>query len=122
LSSMSPTIVLRGGKPILAVGAAGGPTIISQTLWTILQAVDFGRSPADALAQPRLHHQWRPDELVMESTWNSGVVEAVRSRGHSVRSVKRLGAAQAVGRTDAGLEAASDPRLHGSGTVWREGE
>ena len=66
LSSMSPTLVLRDGQPILSVGAAGGPTIISQTLLAILRVIDFKKSPREALAAPRLHHQWKPDELHAE--------------------------------------------------------
>ena len=96
LSSMSPTVVLRNGEPILAVGAAGGPTIISQTLLSILGVVDFGFGPAEALARPRLHHQWLPDELVVEQSWDGAVVESLRRRGHKVRTVRGLGAAQAA--------------------------
>src|SRR6185369_2032458 len=66
LSSMSPTIVLREGKPILAVGAAGGPTIISQTVLALTGVLDLGLTLDTALAQPRLHHQWRPDEVRLE--------------------------------------------------------
>lgn len=119
LSSMSPTIATRNGDPFLAVGAAGGPTIISQTLLAVVQAIDFGKTPHEALAQPRLHHQWKPDEVVLEAGWNDGVAAELRRRGHSVREVRRLGAAQAVGKVGDHLEAASDPRLEGQGTVWR---
>ena len=56
LSSMSPTIVLRDGKPIFTIGAAGGPTIITQVVLAIIQVVDFGKSPAEALVQARFHH------------------------------------------------------------------
>ena len=66
LSSMSPTIVLRGDQPVLAVGAAGGPTIISQTLLAIVNVLDFGMDLPAALAAPRFHHQWSPDELKIE--------------------------------------------------------
>jgi gamma-glutamyltranspeptidase/glutathione hydrolase len=123
LSSMSPTLVLERGQPVLALGAAGGPTIISQTLMAIVQAVDFGRSPGDALAQPRVHHSWTPDELVLEDGWAAGTAADLGARGHRVREVRRLGAAQVVGRVGGpggALEAAADPRLDGSGLVWRE--
>lgn len=119
LSSMSPTIVLRDGEPILAVGAAGGPTIISQTVLAVIQVVDFGRTPGEALAQPRLHQQWKPDEVVIEKGWGTSTLDALRQRGHVVREVNRLGAAQAVGRVGGHLEAAADPRLDGQGAVWR---
>ena len=119
LSSMSPTIAARNGEPFLAVGAAGGPTIISQTLLALIHTIDFGRSPSEALAQPRLHHQWKPDEILLESGWQDGVAGELRRRGHAVKEVRRLGAAQAVGRIAGHLEAAADPRLEGQGAVWR---
>ena len=116
LSSMSPTIVLRNGLPILCVGAAGGPTIISQTVLAILRTVDFGLPVAEALAQPRFHHQWRPDELQVERSLGSEAVEALRRMGHRVVEVPSLGAAQAVGMAPAGLglTGSADPRSEGS--------
>src|SRR5204862_5785313 len=60
LSSMSPTIALKDGKPILALGAAGGPTIISQTVLNLVGVLDLGLRLDEALAQPRIHQQWRP--------------------------------------------------------------
>lgn len=115
LSSMSPTLVLKGGQPILAVGAAGGPTIISQTLLAIIDTVDFGLPLDQALAQPRFHHQWRPDELRMERTVRPEVVRELERRGHHLKLVEALGATQAVGRERGGdkLTGASDPRGEG---------
>ncbi|MFM8879350.1 MAG: gamma-glutamyltransferase [Verrucomicrobiota bacterium] len=119
LSSMSPTLVLKDGRPILSVGAAGGPTIISQTLLAILRTIDFGKAPREALAAPRLHHQWKPDELHVEKAWGPAVIEGLRRRGHTVVVDASLGAAQAVGRDAAGRWSASaDPRGEGSSGVW----
>ncbi len=68
LSSMSPTIVLdREGTPVLTCGAAGGPRIINAVLQTILGCLDRDLDMAQALAAPRIHHQWRPDELLVET-------------------------------------------------------
>lgn len=117
LSSMSPTLVLRGGEPVLAVGAAGGPTIISQTVLAIVRFVDFQKTPADAIAAPRFHHQWRPDELILESGWDAGTEAALKSLGHAVRRITSLGAAQAVGAGATGVAASGDPRVDGVGTV-----
>lgn len=114
LSSMSPTLVLRNGQPVFSAGAAGGPTIISQTLLAVVQTVDFGRPPAEALAQPRLHHQWRPDEIVLEQGWPAGTAAELRRRGHVVREVRSLGAAQAIGTDGGRLVPAADPRVQGS--------
>ncbi len=118
LSSMSPTVVLRGGKPVLSVGAAGGPTIISQTLLAIVRVVDFGHDTRGALRAPRFHHQWRPDVLKMEKGWGEGVIAELRRRGHTVEVIGELGATQAVGRGDDGrFEAAADPRIPGQGAT-----
>jgi gamma-glutamyltranspeptidase/glutathione hydrolase len=114
LSSMSPTIVLKDGKPILSVGAAGGPTIISQTLLAILRTVDFGKSPREALAGARLHHQWKPDELHVEAAFGDAVIAELRKRGHQVVVEQSLGAAQAVGLApDGGFLGSADPRGEG---------
>ena len=119
LSSMSPALVLRDGQPILSVGAAGGPTIISQTVLAILRVIDFKKSPREALAAPRLHHQWKPDELHVERAWGDAVIAELRRRGHKVSVDASLGAAQAVGRDAQGQwSAAADPRGEGAAGVW----
>jgi gamma-glutamyltranspeptidase/glutathione hydrolase len=115
---MSPTVVLRDGRPILSVGAAGGPTIISQTLLAIVRVVDFGHTPREALKAPRFHHQWKPDVLKLEDAWSPAVADELTRRGHRVERVHELGATQAVGfGSDGKFEAASDPRVPGSGAT-----
>ena len=115
LSSMCPTIVLKDGKPIFSVGAAGGPTIISQTVLAIVNVIDFGMSVDRALAQPRFHHQWRPDELKIERKVGAEVVAELKKRGHRVVSVESLGAAQAMSfdAKSSAFSGCSDPRLSG---------
>ena len=117
LSSMSPTIVLRNGKPVLSLGAAGGPTIISQTVINLINVIDHGMSIHDALAFPRIHHQWKPNELKVESLPANGIEELER-KGHTVKVVKGAGAAQIVFQSDQGFEAAHDPRLEGKAAGW----
>ncbi len=114
LSSMSPTIVLKDGKPVLAVGAAGGPTIISQTVLAIIRTIDFGMTPKAALAAPRFHHQWRPNELRVEQSIPNSVAKELEKRGHKVVRVTSMGVSQAV-RVSAkgGFDGASDPRVEG---------
>ena len=63
LSSMTPTIVLKDGKPFLALGSPGGPTIINTVLEVIVNVIDFGMNVQDAVDWPRFHHQWMPDVL-----------------------------------------------------------
>ncbi|MBC8244622.1 MAG: gamma-glutamyltransferase [Verrucomicrobia bacterium] len=115
LSSMSPTIVLRDGKPVFTVGAAGGPTIITQVLLAIIHVVDFGKSPAEALGQARFHHQWKPDRLLVEKALGQAAIDALRAKGHTVEAVNTLGAAQAIGLGQAGklFSGSPDPRGRG---------
>ncbi len=116
LSSMSPTIILDAqGKPRLTCGAAGGPRIINATLQCILRVLDSGMSIGEALAAPRVHHQWSPDRLLMEPTWPQAVVDQVAKRGHMIAPRGNVAVAQAIERTSDGkLTAATDPRIAGS--------
>lgn len=118
LSSMSPTLVFKDGRPILSVGAAGGPTIISQTLLAILGVVDFGLSVHDALAAPRFHHQWSPDLLQIEASVSDEVVSKLTAMGHRVQRVPSLGACQAVGFDGSHFSASHDPRVQGQSRAW----
>ena len=120
LSSMSPTIVLKDGQPILAVGAAGGPTIISQTLLAIVNTVDFGMNVEAAVGGARFHHQWAPDELRIEEGVDAAVLKALRMRGHAVSAVRAFGVCQAVAREpgQAIFSGASDPRGGGEAAGW----
>ncbi len=115
LSSMSPTIVLKDGKPVLAIGAAGGPTIITQVLLGIVGTIDFGLDPAAALAQPRFHHQWVPDEIKIERKFPKAEREKLEAMGHELNDVSRFGAAQmiAMDPESGELTGASDPRVSG---------
>ena len=66
LSSMTPTIVVKDGKPWLVLGSPGGPTIINTVLQVILGAIDFHRDVEAAVAAPRMHQQWMPDVAYVE--------------------------------------------------------
>jgi gamma-glutamyltranspeptidase/glutathione hydrolase len=118
LSSMSPTVVLKDGKPILAVGAAGGPTIITQTLLAIIHTIDYGRPLKEALAQPHFHHQWAPDQIRIEKKVGEKVLAELRRRGHALKVYNRMGATQAVSLRDGKFEAAHDPRLRGKAVAY----
>jgi len=113
LSSMSPTIVLKDGQPLLSVGAAGGPTIISQTVLAIVNVVDFGMNIETALNQPRFHHQWRPDELRIEKRVPAEVRQKLEKLGHKLNVVESMGAAQAVAIESGKLAGVADPRSEG---------
>ena len=123
LSSMSPTMVLdQSRQPILTAGAAGGPRIINATLQVLLRVLDGGCSVAEAVAAPRVHHQWRPDQLLFEDQIGVGtpweITPAIRDRltalGHPLKASGALAISQAIHRQSNRLEAAHDPRAHGS--------
>lgn len=115
LSSMSPTIVLKEGRPVLSLGAAGGPTIISQVVLAIVRAVDFEMPLDAAIRAPRFHHQWRPDRLLMESAWPQSVRDRLAAMGHEIETTTEMGAAQAVALDTDGSEfqGVADPRAEG---------
>jgi gamma-glutamyltranspeptidase/glutathione hydrolase len=97
LSSMSPTIVLDArGRPILTVGAAGGPKIITQVALAIVRQIDLGQSLPEAVAGPRFHHQWRPNKVSYEKDFAEGYVNALRQRGHELEEIDSGGITQAV--------------------------
>lgn len=115
LSSMSPTIVLNeSGQPLMSVGAAGGPKIISQVLRAILSIIDQKMTPAEALAQKRFHHQWRPDSLMVEKGTPEATIDALRNLGHTVDYLPSAALVQVIKRdTNGEFTAVHDPRVEG---------
>ncbi len=118
LSSMAPTIVLRDGQPILALGAAGGPTIITQTVLNLHHILDRGLTLDAALAAPRFHHQWTPDELRLEKAWPPAVMDSLKSLGHTLAPASLMGASNGVGFFDGQFIGVSEPRLPGEALAW----
>lgn len=117
---MSPTIVLQNGEPVLSVGAAGGPTIITQVAQALLWSLDENLPPREALNQPRIHHQWKPVSLKVESTLSGQIREQLQIKGHVLDEVSTMGATQLIRRnpeTNA-FEATADPRGHGQALGW----
>jgi gamma-glutamyltranspeptidase/glutathione hydrolase len=116
LSSMTPTILVKDGKPFMITGSPGGPRIITTTLLTILNVVDYGMDVQQAVAAPRFHHQWVPDKLFVEPEFSADVVEALRMRGHDVQvSPRHWSSAQSiVVDPETGIRfGGSDPRADG---------
>jgi gamma-glutamyltranspeptidase/glutathione hydrolase len=115
LSSMSPTIVLENGRPVMTVGAAGGPRIISQSLLTIVRHLDLGTSLFDAVAAPRFHHQWRPDRLMVERNFDPGLASRLERRGHNVLKLDYVGVTQAIAfdRVNKQFVGVHDPQVDG---------
>jgi gamma-glutamyltranspeptidase/glutathione hydrolase len=116
LSSMTPTIVVRDGQLSFVTGSPGGPRIISATLLTVLNWLRLGMDAQAAINAPRFHHQWLPDEAVVEELFSPGMEEALQVRGYSVKRKGHIGLVNAIGidaKTGERLGAA-DPRDHGS--------
>ncbi|HLB01421.1 MAG TPA: gamma-glutamyltransferase, partial [Bacteroidota bacterium] len=88
LSSMSPTILVKNGKPVLILGARGGARIISAVLQVILAVVDFDMAPGPAVSAPRFHHQWNPDTLLFEHGAITPEISAdLLRRGHHLHEL-----------------------------------
>jgi gamma-glutamyltranspeptidase / glutathione hydrolase len=114
LSSMTPTIVLKGGKPYLVTGSPGGSRIITTALQVILNAIDFRMDVAAAVAAPRIHHQWLPDEVNAEQAVPAETVRGLEQLGHTVVRRPNWGSANSIMVTPDGLAGAADPRSRGA--------
>ena len=89
LSSMTPTIVLKEGKPVMAFGARGGPKIITAVFQTLVNVIDFEMTLQEAVNAPRFHHQWIPDELLYEKNcFSEDVQNNLQSKGHILKERK----------------------------------
>lgn len=109
LSSMAPTIVLRDGRPVLAIGASGGPRIITAVAQVALDVMS-GEPLHDALSAPRLHHQWQPDEVCFDREPPRHVREKLALRGHKLSEKRKTAAVQAIQlHADGTMVGASDP-------------
>ncbi|HKQ89390.1 MAG TPA: gamma-glutamyltransferase [Blastocatellia bacterium] len=116
LSSMTPTIVLKDGKLLFAVGSPGGPTIINTVTQVIVNIIDHGMNIQQAIDWPRVHHQWMPDQIVYEPYGLvPDVLNRLKSMGHQFGNQRYMGDAEGVMievNTDVRL-GGSDPRLDG---------
>lgn len=116
LSSMTPTIIDKDGQLFMVSGSPGGPRIISTTLLTILNVIDWGMDPQAAAAAPRYHHQWDPNKIRVEPEFSAEVISSLEARGHTVEpSPRRWSAAEVIvvdPRTGRHLGGA-DPRTDG---------
>ncbi|HET9370521.1 MAG TPA: gamma-glutamyltransferase [Vicinamibacterales bacterium] len=97
LSSMTPTIVARNGKPVLITGSPGGRTIINTVLTVVLYVTAWERTGREAVDAPRMHHQWLPDRLTIETNGVSDeVLAALKALGHDARAQGSQGSAQTI--------------------------
>jgi gamma-glutamyltranspeptidase/glutathione hydrolase len=114
LSSMTPTIVLKDGKPFLVTGSPGGSRIITTVLQIVVDVIDRGMSIAEAVSTPRLHHQWVPDEVIAERGTAPDIVQALEARGDRVLVRRPVTSANSIMLTPDGMVGAADPRTRGA--------
>ena len=112
LSSMTPTIVEKDGALFLVLGAPGGSTIITAVLQTFLNVTEFNMPIDEAVAAPRFHHQWLPDEIKVEPTaLDTTVRQKLWDMGHHLKEVNRMAVVKAIHVLPNGkLHGAGDPR------------
>ncbi|HEY5306844.1 MAG TPA: gamma-glutamyltransferase [Pseudolabrys sp.] len=114
LSSMTPSIVLKDGKPFLITGSPGGSRIITAVLQVIMNVIDFHMPVDQAVAAPRLHNQWQPDQTFVEPGFAPDVLDALRARGHSIVATQHFGSTNSIEVTPGGYVGAADPRTRGA--------
>ena len=123
VSSMSPVLVSKNGQPLLMTGSPGGSKIISANMQMVLNVVEFGMNIADAAVAPRIHHQWKPDVLEIESGISPDTVSRLIDRGQNINFSQRsagMGSLQTVMWQDGIFYGYSDPRRPGAGAVGVE--
>ena len=115
LSSMTPTVVLKDNKPFLVVGTPGGTTIPTSVFQTLVNILEFGQSPLDAVNNPKFHHQWLPDQLMVEKDFPVDVIRAMENMGYKVTNRGVIGRTEVIqlnwkGKKLINLEAVADKR------------
>ena len=113
LSSMTPTIVLKDGKPYLVTGSPGGSRIITAVLQVIVNVIDRGMDIASAVSAPRVHDQWIPDQVFAEPALSGDLVAALQARGDKVAAQRPFTSANSILITPEGFVGAADPRSRG---------
>ena len=121
LSSMTPAIVLANGEPWFATGSMGGSRIITSVLQIIVNVIDHGMNLAEATEAPRMHHQWYPDVLQLESGFSPDTIRLLRQRGHTIQDARySMGSSQTVGFSGGVFRGASDSRRPNAGSIAPE--
>ena len=113
LSSMTPTILLKDGKPSIITGSPGGSRIITAVLQVLVDVVDRGMDIASAESLPRIHNQWLPDQVFAEPGVPADVLAALQARGDKVVSTGKFTSVNSIVVTPDGFVGAADPRTRG---------
>jgi len=114
LSSMTPTIVLKDGKPFIVTGSPGGSRIITAVLQVITNVIDFHMPIAEAVGAPRLHQQWQPEDVFVEPGFDPAVLGALAARGHTITPTRPFTSANSIQITPNGYVGAADTRTRGA--------
>ena len=120
VSSMSPVLVSKDGNPYFMTGSPGGSKIISANMQMVLNVLEYGMNIGDAAIAPRIHHQWYPEELLLESGISPDTIKLLRKKGHKInftRNSSVMGSLQTVMSKDGQFYGYSDPRRPGAGAV-----
>jgi gamma-glutamyltranspeptidase/glutathione hydrolase len=113
LSSMTPTIVLKGGKPFLVTGSPGGSRIITAVLQVMVDVIDRGMDIASAESAPRIHNQWMPDRVFAEPGVSPDLIAALQARGDTVVPTGKFTSVNSIVVMPDGFTGAADPRTRG---------
>ncbi len=114
LSSMTPTIVVKNGETWFVLGTPGGSTIITTVAQVMMNIIDFGMGPLEAVISPRYHHQWSPDLVYFEKDGLSDDErEGLEKKGHELRERSPIGDVQLIMKEGNSLTGVSDPRRGG---------
>ena len=110
LSSMTPTLVLDKGKVFLVVGTPGGTTITTSVFQTLMDILEFGLSTEDAVNKPKFHHQWLPDEILVEPAFPNDIREQLRKMGYTITEDSSIGRFEVIKISGGKIEAVGDSR------------
>lgn len=110
LSSMTPSLVLKDGRPYLVIGTPGGTTIPTSVYQGIVNVIDFGMNAADAINKPKFHHQWLPDEVMVEKDFNPETKKQLEAMGYKIVERGPWSATEAIRIINGKKETAADKR------------
>ena len=117
LSSMTPTIVFKEGKPYMVLGSPGGSRIITTVLQVTLNVLEHEMNISEAVIRPRIHHQWFPDILLVEKGFSKDTLKLLNRKGHKTQDYRSMGSVQAILKEGNYFYGAADPRRPGAGAV-----
>ncbi|MDP1841860.1 MAG: gamma-glutamyltransferase [Sediminibacterium sp.] len=96
LSSMTPTLVLKDKKPYITIGTPGGTTIPTSVYQALINVIDFNMTVGDAIDKPKFHHQWLPDEVIVENDFDASTKEQLIKMGYKVTSRGGIGRTEGI--------------------------